>query len=423
MSPASRTATPPSRRTPRTCAASAASSRDSDGEVDELERAGGEAVGQGHARAGYPRPARGRDGRSAQAVGHRVQPRRVRARRGRRACWASCRAGACALRDHVAVLEGGRLELARGNGRDLERAGRGHERAGAWRRHENGSASATIIACWARMPWACSSTWPHIATAPPTRSDVPATPCAGVGDVPRVEAAGAAVLRRGPVVGDLAQAARGLQAAAPAIVGAQRPQPVVVQPPLAKADDGADRGRERRPPSARRAQRVGSAGRAGFGGPRGLALGHGARLGHAHRRLDRLDGDRPRRAVQRAAQRAVGPALRDTRGQRHGRHSLRSSAVRFCGIDVSARPDNQQLRTLEPQDGRLRGDRGHRLGAGMPPVTRVCRRRPVRMLAGRPGSVGAVGVWMGESVADRGAGSIERGGVPEEQVVAVRFVQ
>ena len=58
-------------------------------DVDELERAGGEAIGQGHAPAGYP----------ANAGGAGRRPRRA-GERGRagpapRACWASCRAGAC----------------------------------------------------------------------------------------------------------------------------------------------------------------------------------------------------------------------------------------------------------------------------------------------------------------------------------------
>ena len=59
------------------------------GDVDELEGAGGEAVGQGHAPAGYP----------ASAAGAGRRPRRRgapgRAAPARRACWASCRAGAC----------------------------------------------------------------------------------------------------------------------------------------------------------------------------------------------------------------------------------------------------------------------------------------------------------------------------------------
>src|SRR6201999_1243904 len=44
--------------------------------------------------------------------------------------------------------------------------------------HENGRAKATIIAYWARMPWAWSSIWPHSATAPATRSAV-------IADAPR----------------------------------------------------------------------------------------------------------------------------------------------------------------------------------------------------------------------------------------------
>ena len=58
-------------------------------DVDELERARGEAIGQGHAPARYP----------ASGGGAR-RPRRTAAPDpagpGRRACWASCRAGACA---------------------------------------------------------------------------------------------------------------------------------------------------------------------------------------------------------------------------------------------------------------------------------------------------------------------------------------
>ena len=61
------------------------------GDVDELERARGETVSQGHAPAGY----------SAIAAGGGRRPPRTgapgRAFREQRACWGSCRAGACAV--------------------------------------------------------------------------------------------------------------------------------------------------------------------------------------------------------------------------------------------------------------------------------------------------------------------------------------
>ena len=161
-------------RTPSTWAARAASSRDSDGtSTSSSVRAARRSARDTPRQATQLTPA-------GQAVGHGVERAPGRAGPARRACWASCRAGACA-RDDVAVLERGGPEPAR-RARRGPRARRPPRRgAGAWTPHDMGSASATIIACCARIPWACSSTWPQSATAPPTSSDVAAEAVRGLG--------------------------------------------------------------------------------------------------------------------------------------------------------------------------------------------------------------------------------------------------